>query len=282
MQPMTTEPKQLDLAWRSKDLLLPRFAGVECQWMPGDTEERWETIATSELTNYRPDSFNYKFNEFGYRCEGFRPIEQPKLRVLYIGCSLTVGIGLPATETWAYKLQKKINAAYNLESPYWNLAHGGKSFDYAVRSLYLAIPLLKPDIVFLLLPPQLRFEWLADKMLHDIGSWHMPNDSLLDVYTDRQHAYQFSKNMRFLELLAEKHNFEFFWSPWEPLENNDLSSKAQARRWKFEAWKLREWFAPPRARDGMHPGPAYHDILSGAVFAELKDKLDKIVSARVK
>ena len=58
----------------------------------------------------------YTYNSHGYRCDDF-----DDQQVLTLGCSQTLGIGLPLGYTWPFLLAKKMNMSYA------NLAKGGDS-----------------------------------------------------------------------------------------------------------------------------------------------------------
>jgi hypothetical protein len=58
----------------------------------------------------------YSFNLHGYRCDDFKDQE-----VLTLGCSQTLGHGLPLKKTWPFLLSEKTNMSYA------NLAKGGDS-----------------------------------------------------------------------------------------------------------------------------------------------------------
>lgn len=261
------------LLWRTEDLTIAEFVKAELQWMCSDTEENWKNLCHHAI--YSPGSINYRLNDYGYRCDDFNIDPNSKIRFLFNGCSNTCGIGLPLQETWTYKLYQRINITYGFNAPYWNLAHGGRSFDYIVRSLYLAVPLLQPTIVFLLIPPVVRFEHPTNSGVNDIGTWSMNHDILLRTFTEEQFRYNFAKNIRFVELLAERYNFELFWSTWNTLPTTDFSNAIGSRQWKTN------FIHDRKARDGIHSGAEANAKFADMLFSELEPQLTKIIQARL-
>ncbi len=63
----------------------------------------------------------YEYNSYGYRSEEFKD-----QKVLVLGCSQTLGVGLPIEYTWPFLLSEKTNM------PYISLAKGGDSMQAQV------------------------------------------------------------------------------------------------------------------------------------------------------
>lgn len=137
------------------------------RWCPSDSEENY--IKTCNIAKkhgnefpWKPESFNYRFNKYGFRSVEFEPSD--KFKILVSGCSFTEGIGLPNNTVWPALLSAMIP-----NSIVYNLGQGGHSGMYVARSIYKTIDLLKPDLVAVLWPPAPRLEIFTDRG-HNLSS----------------------------------------------------------------------------------------------------------------
>ena len=105
----------------------------------------------------------YKINQYGHRCDNFLNIHNG-LHVLFSGCSITFGEGLPLDRTWAYYLYKKIKKENSL-SGYYNLSYTGGGIDTIINNLFRYCGQFKnPDIIFILMPNiEREYAWWYDK-----------------------------------------------------------------------------------------------------------------------
>lgn len=66
-----------------------------------------------EKNNWINNSFTYSFNRDGFRCKEFT--DGPN--IMFLGCSLTVGIGIPESTRWTDIVADKLNLrCANIES----------------------------------------------------------------------------------------------------------------------------------------------------------------------
>ncbi len=118
------------------------YANQTLDWLPMDTEILYKNNLETRYNDLKKygwinNHFTYKFNSHGFRCVDFN--KDPS--VVFLGCSLTQGIGLPVENTWASIVANKINLQC------FNLAVGGSSNDTAFRIAYAWLEKLKPNIV---------------------------------------------------------------------------------------------------------------------------------------
>ena len=145
------------------------------QWCPSDSEDRYKPINSKGEINYSRDSFDYKFNSDGFRCDEFS--EKSDFPILFMGCSFTEGIGLPLSDIWPiYFINelKKDQRYSDKNIPYHSLAMGGTGIDYAATALFTYIQKIKPKVVFYLLSSLMRREYCYSSTL--VKSW-LPNES---------------------------------------------------------------------------------------------------------
>jgi hypothetical protein len=101
----------------------------------------------------------YQFNSGGFRTDEFDQSE----RIMILGSSPTVGVGLHRSQTWSELLSKKINM------PIWNLATGTGCLDTMYRVLKNYLPQLNVTIVI---------EFGGEKDAFEIyyqNKWHVVN-----------------------------------------------------------------------------------------------------------
>lgn len=129
-------------------------------WMPLDSHDRWllncqDPVRRAMLVEHGwlpEQNIIYSFNSHGFRSPEFD--DQPS--VLCLGCSFTMGIGLPLSQTWPNILQNLIGKTC------WNLGLGGSSLDTAFRLASYYVHHLNVTAVLCLIPESKRFEIFRD------------------------------------------------------------------------------------------------------------------------
>lgn len=174
---------------------LPRRANIECQWLGSDSEPRHNEYKNkfSNLITYKPEDFTYKFNSHGFRCDEFNTPTNHK-KILYTGCSMTEGIGLPVEHIWSSQLNKML---FGEGSPLFNIAINGNSVSGIIRQLiaFLNSADFKPDYVLINFPPLDRDEFhiqLDDGNFDTV--FFLPSDELLHWVRDRYSITQDTYN----------------------------------------------------------------------------------------
>lgn len=118
------------------------LANRELNWLPMDSEDRYKEnlkfkYDILEKYGWLNSKFTYKFNSHGFRCEEFT--NDPS--IVFLGCSMTVGIGLPIETTWPTLVSDKLNLKC------YNLGIGGASNDTSFRLASYWLEKIKPKIV---------------------------------------------------------------------------------------------------------------------------------------
>jgi hypothetical protein len=131
-------------------------------WMPTDTKEHFDNLMQNSahreyfqnMSWDKPGAITYNLNSEGFRCDEFDDLPC----VVALGCSYTMGIGLPVECLWP----SLVGQALNLKV--FNLAWGGYSADSCFRLARYWLPKLNAKVVCMLAPPQARIELvLAEK-----------------------------------------------------------------------------------------------------------------------
>lgn len=116
----------------------------EIFWCPMDTMELFnshlevpEKRALLEKYRWIDAKFTYRFNKEGFRCDEFTNISS----IVFLGCSMTMGIGLPVEFTWPYLVSNNLNLSC------YNLGIAGSSNDTAFRMAYAWLEKINPTMV---------------------------------------------------------------------------------------------------------------------------------------
>jgi hypothetical protein len=138
-----------------------RYKSTTQYWIPSDSQENFQ-INSKDPAKYQllvdhgwntPTSIPYVINKHGFRCDEF---ETNVENVVTLGCSFTMGIGLPVETIWP----SLVSQALGLKL--YNLAWGGNSADTCFRLSEYWLPILKPSVVCMLTPPPTRVEIIDD------------------------------------------------------------------------------------------------------------------------
>lgn len=239
------------------------MANQEVEFLPTDSKENFEKLC--EVDEYReyfknygwlePKAITYKINSQGFRSDEFEPGQDC---IVALGCSFTIGIGLPFESTWPALVGKELGLKV------YNLAWGGNSADTCFRMAEYWVPKLKPRAVFMLAPPVNRFELLLDSTIQpaevfmpsiEIAHNHKDFDNYLKHwFTNEENArLNHKKNKLAVTALCDELNI-----PCQIYDAND-----------HMAWSREE---VGYARDRMHAGPKGHERLAKIILNDWRQK----------
>jgi hypothetical protein len=185
-------------------------AGLIKLWDGTDTEELYlknlkNSTSKAELEQYGWVDYpiTYRYNFQGFRSDEFDDRECG----LALGCSHTLGIGLPTEMTWPHVLSKLSKLHF------WNLGVSNCSIDTCFRMLDHYITVLSPKYICMLRPPRWRFEIVDSNHTFNVVR-----------VTDRHHVDEFKtwfthdinselhhrKVLLAMERICDVHNIPFF------------------------------------------------------------------------
>jgi hypothetical protein len=193
-----------------------------------------------------------------------------------------MGLGIPYTESWAYKLHNAIRPSV----PFWNLAFEKSSIDAQVLMLNEYAGELKPQYIFFLMPNlyrrYIRYNNNAlhySPMLGQDKKFFDPNNTyeqfnieqLEPTLLDQSYAFaQVELYLTLLDLIAGKLKAKVFLQHWyltnkeEKLMLNSLVAKFSNIIKLDTEWEVKDW-----ARDKMHFGPNSHSLFANRVKDEI-------------
>lgn len=263
-------------------------------------------------TLYTAESFTYDLNRNDFRCGEFADIDISKPIFVVAGCSMTFGTGLPAEDTWGRilfdRLQKEFPTAQFI-----NLAAGGTSLDFAVRTLSSLRDLKRHfDCVVTLMPEISRREFsMEDELVIPFMHLSFENrftchsvNHAMKVYAQtlgidsQNNKYNLNKNLCIIDLMSSHFKFPILLDSWGPagakLQVKDLAEKAYQKLFISSPEILfnREIQSSPsinglqehlyKARDGIHPGKIYHQRYADNIYDLVKTQFEKSIRAKGK
>jgi hypothetical protein len=221
------------LNWVGTDQPNSQRAKLDLSFRPAWLESGWTDDTVIE----------YQFNSGGFRTDEF---DQSR-RIMVLGSSLTVGVGLHRSQIWPELLSKKINR------PVWNLATGTGCLDTMYRVLKNYLPQLNISMVIEFGGEKNAFE------IHYQNKWHIVNSpttySNLDLQSTTNIWYSYPENQ---QINQEKNMAAMQW----------VCSQHQVPYYKFSAADI--LLDPPVAandwsRCGNHGGPKRHVAIADYV-----------------
>lgn len=170
-------------------------------WYPQNTTWLW--CGTDQLESQNLNwkiPITYEFNEQGFRTYNFESKKNNKVN-LALGCSQTMGIGLPVEMTWPFEIEKRTNIVT------LNLGLGSGSSDTVARILNNVAGIFDIHSVYILWPTNSRFELYNDE---DSIISILPNRGKIEHtwYLDESNSLQrFYKNRNQVLTLQELYKF---------------------------------------------------------------------------
>ena len=123
-------------------------------WVPSDSKELFlnnlqnpEKRKRLEKLGWTENSIKYQGNDFGFRMDDFTNIIDDEC-IVYLGCSITFGVGLNLEDTWGWKHWRKHYQDKNFR--YVNLSWPGSGADTFYRMLKSWSDILKIKKVYTL------------------------------------------------------------------------------------------------------------------------------------
>jgi hypothetical protein len=219
-----------------------RYAGQSLPFIEGDSfvlyqknlKEQRELL---EQNGWIDQHFTYEFNSLGFRCQEFD--DSPTLMTL--GCSFTMGTGLPNECIWPQLLSTQLNLSCA------NFGQAGGSLDTAFRLCHGYIDKIKPRMVVLMEPPGERFEKISSDNVEFVLIQKSQWDEFYKKWCPDGNQYFFNreKNLMAIEALCRQRSIKFISVGYKILKSQDL------------------------ARDLSHRGPQAHKIAVEQILQQI-------------
>lgn len=244
------------------------FVDQTFEWISSDTLEEFKKAIIEKEIPYGPNDIEYKYNNYGFRCDNFEHWEKHPYRIVFAGCSMTEGIGLPLKDVWAKQMHQMICQKLNYEIPYWNIATAGSGIDQMVRYIYNLKDIIKPQIIISYLPNSVRRErwtddnWSSWDVETSFWTWPIKIEREKEIFLNQRFInYQTEKNIAMLDILLNQLDCSFLYSSSMP--EFSISDYIKSNRY-IQKQHLPEQY--DYARDGIHAGPKTNSILAKEAF----------------
>ena len=256
-----------------------------------------KSLDRSKVKTYKEADVVYRFNDYGFRSNEFANISKDD-SLLFVGCSITEGIGLPYEHIWSNQLTQLINQDGDKQFKAFNMSLAGTGLDTMSRNLYVLIKKLEkvPHSVFLLIPPLYRMETFVSEKLEDDEYvyffnpfnkrdsnnkfWHDKKTANLNIRERFHDAYG---QLVYLQDFLEARGVKLYISIWDFgeyrsgekrkidffKENLPSSLKKDYLESEFKKTSTSTAFPQEIAKDLFHPGPNSHFDFAVSVYNEL-------------
>lgn len=229
------------------------YSNKTVEWFSTDTQDNYKTNLQSnhkqlEQFNWIDNKFTYKFNSQGFRCDEFKQDS-----IIFLGCSITQGIGMPLGDIFPTIVSNQLNLHCV------NLGIERSSANTAFRLASHFLKDLRPKLVIATLLYPHRYELLtSEKAIHFIPNHKFQNkDTYSGVYysdfydswiIQRENMFlNYSKNILAINQLCDQYNIKF-------IDFTSLIDKNQMIPMIHDPSSL--------ARDLVHPGLEIHRKIS--------------------
>ena len=247
------------------------FANVTCKWKVADNEDVYNKVKGT--VPYGPDDITYVHNSDGYRCDEFDDWTKHPYRILFAGCSLTEGVGLPLEHTWAKILHGYICDITKTDIPFWSIARGATGLDQMVRYMAHYMDRLRPQIVISYLPNLERRERYYNDFF---GPWSMDQYDNLQtkmLFDERFVTYSTEKNVVMMELILEKYKSIMLCSAVDHKFDLSYIYLNNIKQCIKHVPKV------DSARDGLHAGPKTNQMFADMMFEHFQDIIKQRLTA---
>jgi hypothetical protein len=196
---------------------------------------------------------------------------------MFVGCSFTMGIGLPYEDVWTSVATRYIEAALGEPVEQHNFGYGAHGNDFFAMVVHQVLPILKPDLLVVLFTDLsrrtlfhhfgYRTALLANYVPDGAQTFHK---AFLELQTDANDFMDFVRQHNFIDAVAKANGTPWVWQSkngprgWPPsaqiakyirIDNMiDCPFPEHGPAATEQALKL------DFARDGMHPGPLANKV----------------------
>jgi hypothetical protein len=245
---------------------------------------------------FRKENITYQFNSHGYRCPEFSLRDQSHnaVNVVFFGCSVTFGMGLPEENTYPAVFTRLLQDYLGVPAINWNLGFNGASADSLSRNLISVISVLKPDIILLTFPPTAgRREYISDngrffpcqprKLTNDFLLANIVDPELAAVYkannklfSQYNNALNLFKNYTVCESLCDRGKIMRLFAGCKYSLFDDMKHLiCKEKLIDYSIYPLAEKYqenpAIGLAQDMKHPGVQPNQELAEAFFTRLQE-----------
>ena len=222
-------------------------------WAVSDTPQALDSMPLAHKQYWAKQHISYELNEYGFRCGELSGEEQPD-SITFIGCSRTVGVGMPKSKTWTHQLSDQLG----LKEINLGISAGSTDSAYRVYAAWQYVN--RSPITCLLVPPPARIELVQQETFVPVGNWteSIPQDVLINNLLDPAlNVVRTQRNIDAIKWIASQTNSKLLIIEhgWQRIAE-DTNSKQ---------------FDNIKARDGIHGGAKWHKHILHQFNNKLKE-----------
>ena len=117
-------------------------ASSELSWLPYD-------LPHQASGPYKDAQVTYKTNAQGWRSREIVSTS-PNRKIMFVGCSFTMGVGLPYDEVWTSIVTQQVEASLGEPVEQHNFGYPAHGNDFFAMVVHQVLPILKPDLLVVL------------------------------------------------------------------------------------------------------------------------------------
>jgi hypothetical protein len=254
----------LDRALPTDRVAPTRLAGRgSSKWLLSDS---LQTYKANPHPEYGVDDIDYVLNNEGYRCDDFAA-GRADLNLIVAGAGETMALGVRSAESYGQQLAALLTEELGRSVRVWNLGMAGEAGDFVSRIMMSAIPVLRPDLVYIHWP-QIngrefftetgeRFSYFPVKSKTDFTNFDpaiAPYAEAINKLGNFGHdLYRFYSNQLLVRELAKAYGAKYFFAGFNHDALQWLSD--YDRQPGFTGIDIRRLDA---ARNRHYPGPLSH------------------------
>lgn len=234
--------KEFDFIGHEKD-------NVTLKFMSSDTEQLFARNVKGQKEDwiYKSCQIDYNINELGHRCKSLSNLNLENY-ILFLGCSNTMGIGLPLEQSFPYIVSQTLNCDY------YNCSVAGTGIDVIEYNLLIWLSQIKkkPKKIIIQYPDHSRFISKNIKLenLLPYGPWETEKN-ITKFLINAERTYHNHARKFYIENLV-KH-----------VVSDDIQViKIQQSALKHYDTNALFWIRGDKARDLIHPGVKSHESIA--------------------
>jgi hypothetical protein len=247
-------------------------ASSELLWLPADQPRSASGV-------YKDVRITYRTNAQGWRSREIVPTS-PNKKIMFVGCSFTMGIGVPYEEVWTSVATQQIEESLGGPIEQHNFGYGAHGNDFFAMVVHQVLPILKPDLLVVLFTDLSRrtlFQQFGHRL--PLLPSYVPDDNravheaYLRLQSDPGDFLDFVRQHIFIDAVASVNRTPWVWQANGP---HVLPHSGQVAKYvrtdnmidcDFPAYgraATDETMKRDYARDGMHPGPRANQTFGSA------------------
>ena len=203
---------------------------------------------------YRTKRVFYNRNSLGHRCKELDDLDSDF--ILFIGCSLTEGVGVALEDSFTYKLSQQLGLDY------YNLGLAGSGADLLCENLSKWFSSIKkiPKLVVIQWPAPNRHYQRFDEGLTPVGAWIAVRNGMVSDEVKKETKYDFVNDKVINEFVSacDAGYFEHFSNVLRTTTLNFLD----CMKIKYIEFFDEDFPKLDVGRDLIHPGTVSNDQLA--------------------